>query len=217
MHAGGGDIESFREGWRLLLLKKFKQRTFVDLFGCWPQEQHRLNAALPKLRETLESSVLDSYREENKELSETWRSLETKAQGAVAISGIFIAGAFAYIREVNLQGHRVEKIFLGTSILSLVVSVVLSIFALRARKVAAAPIGEYLDELVQDLLQLENDGELEERLPDFVKDQIRLWRIVVKAASATNKSKARYLLAAYVFLVLAILMVALLSILKLVG
>jgi hypothetical protein len=202
---------------RLLVLKKLKQGTLLDLSCCWSHEQHRPNGALPELRESLESSVLDSYQEENKELSETWRSLETKAQGAVAISGIFIAGAFAYIREVNLQAHRVDKIFLGTCILSLVVSVVLSIFALRVRKVAAAPIGEYLDDLVQDLLQLENDGELEERLPDFVRDQIGLWRRVVKAASATNKSKASYLLAAYVFLVLAILMVALLSILKLVG
>ena len=168
-----------------------------------------------ELRESLQKAVLESYRDEYKELSETWRNLESKAQGAVTIAGIFIAGAFAYIREVGPQAHRSDRVFLGASILSLMISVLLSIWALRVRTVAAPPIGEYVDNLVRDLLQVDNDAKLKERVMGFVTDQTDSWRRATRGAKESNKSKANYLLASHVFLVIAILTVALLSISKL--
>ena len=170
-----------------------------------------------KLRESLNKTVLDSYRDEYKELNDTWKNLEGKAQGAVAIAGIFIAGAFAYTREIGPQGIRYEKIFLGASILCLIISVGLSILALKVRTVAAPPMGEHVDNLVQDLLQVDNDAELLERIPRFVADQVASWRVVSQEANESIKLKAKYLWGAHLCLAFAILTIALLSVLKLLG
>jgi hypothetical protein len=167
-----------------------------------------------KLRESLPQAVLDSYREEYKELVDAWKTLEVKAQGAVAIAGIFIAGAFAYVRDVG-QAHLYERLSLSLSIFCLMISVVLSIFALKVRTVAATPLGEHIDKLVQDLLQINSDAELLERMPRFVSEQITSWRVARTEAHESNRSKAKYLWAAQVLLTIAILTVAQLSISKL--
>jgi hypothetical protein len=36
--------------------------------------------------------ALEAYKDEYREISDSWRNTETKAQGAVAIAGIFMAG-----------------------------------------------------------------------------------------------------------------------------
>lgn len=168
-----------------------------------------------EIRESLQKAVLESYRDEYKELSEAWRNLESKAQGSVAIAGIFIGGAFAYIREIGSEAGRLEKVFLGASIICLIISVTFAVLALTVRKVAAPPIGEYVDGLVQDLLRLENDDDLVHRLPRFTGDQIDSWREVTTDAKQRTRSKANCLSGSHVFLVLAILAIALLSISKL--
>lgn len=170
-----------------------------------------------ELKESLRRAVLVAYREEYKELSDTWRGLETKAQGSIAIAGIFIAGAFAYIRDITPNSHPYEKLFLIIIVLCLVTSVVLSILALKIRTVAAPPMGEYIDQMVRDILNLNNDDELAERIVRFDNDQITTWRMVKKEAENANRLKARYLWRAQIFLMSAIATVALLMISRVSG
>jgi hypothetical protein len=54
-------------------------------------------------REVLLRDALDAYQKEYRELIDKWRNLEGKAQGVVTVSGIFLAGMFAFIRNPLLQ------------------------------------------------------------------------------------------------------------------
>jgi len=85
--------------------------------------------------------TLDAYKHEYRDLTETWRHLDGKAQGAVATAGIFLAAAFAFVRSFSEgqipSGSRSALVAVS---LLLVVSVVLAVLSLRIREVAAAPV-----------------------------------------------------------------------------
>ncbi len=164
----------------------------------------------PGPRESLLSTVLESYRDEYKEIVDTWRNLEAKAQANVAIAGIFIAGAFAYLRENAVPMHLYQKILLSSGIICLIITIGFSIVALRVRRLPAPPLGDYIDRLVRDLLEVDND-EIIERMPHFMNDQIAGWRIVRNEYVKSNQLKAKFLWIGQILLVAAILAVGVLT------
>lgn len=169
--------------------------------------------ALVQARESLLKTVVESYREEYKEIIDNWHRLEGKAQGSVAISGIFIAGVFAYLRDNIALMPCYQKILLGAGIICLLISVSFSILALRIRQLPAPPMGEYLDRLVCDLLEV-TDSSLLERLPLFVQDQITGWRNVRKGLVDANLRKAKNIWIGQILLVISILIVGILALSK---
>jgi hypothetical protein len=114
-------------------------------------------ASAGKVKETLLKLVIESYRDGYKELADAWRNLETKAQGNIAISGIFIGGVFAYIQKVDPQLQQNEKVLLGLAAFFLVVSVIFSVISLKIRTVPAPPLGGFVDKLVTDLIECAED------------------------------------------------------------
>ena len=94
--------------------------------------------ALAQARESLLKAVIESYHEEYKVISDNCRNIEGKAQGSVAIAGIFIAGAFAYLQK-NITLVLYQKIILFIGVIFLILCVGFSILALRIRKLPAAP------------------------------------------------------------------------------
>jgi ABC-type multidrug transport system fused ATPase/permease subunit len=168
--------------------------------------------ALAQARESLLKTVLELYREEYKVIGENLHNLEGKAQGSVAIAGIFIAGAFAYLQK-NITLLHYQKIILCIGIIFLLICVGFSILALRIRKLPAAPMGQYLDKLVSDLLR-GNDPELLQRLPLIVNDQITSWREVRIGLVAANHRKGRYVWNGQIFLVMAIAFVGILTLFR---
>lgn len=173
------------------------------------------SAAASETRESLLKLVIESYRDGYKELADEWRSLESKAQGNIAISGIFIGGVFAYIQKVDPQLQQVEQILLGVAAFLLVVSVIFSVVALRIRSVPAPPVGGFVDKLVTDLLECaKDDGDLITRIPALCYDQIGGWRDVEIKVTESIRLKARSLKGAQASLTVAILTVGLLTLLK---
>ena len=170
--------------------------------------------AIAQARESLLKTVLELYREEYNVIGQNWRNLEGKAQGSVAIAGIFIAGAFAYIqKDITLLLY--QKIILCIGIIFLLICVSFSILALRIRKLPAAPMGQYLDKLVSDLFR-GNDPEFLHRLPLLVNDQITAWREVRKDLVAANQRKGMYVWIGQIFLVKAIAFVGLLTLVRII-
>jgi hypothetical protein len=171
--------------------------------------------AAGKIKETLLKLVIESYRDGYKELADAWRNLETKAQGNIAISGIFIGGVFAYIQKVDPQLQQNEKILLGLAAFFLVVSVIFSVISLKIRTVPAPPLGGFVDKLVTDLIECAvDDGDLITRIPALCYDQISGWRDVEIKVIESIRLKARSLKGAQIFLTVAILTVGLLTLLK---
>lgn len=168
-------------------------------------------------KESLYKLVIESYRDGYKELADAWRNLETKAQGNIAISGIFIGAVFAYTQKTNPSFQQNEQILLGVAAFLLVVSVIFSIIALKIRTVPVPPLGGFVDKLVIDLLEHVKDkdeADLATRIPGFCYDQVIEWRAVeVKVIESINL-KARSLKGAQIFLTVAILTVGVLTLLK---
>jgi hypothetical protein len=155
--------------------------------------------------------VLESHRAEYKELSENWRILDTKAQGATAISGIFLAAAFSIARDASGKMVLCEKVLLILAIASLVTSITLAVLALWVRSVSLPPIGEQFEDLVADLPRADLT-ELPSRLPALVQDESRLWKEASKEVSLHNESKARLLRASVTALLVAAIIVSALTI-----
>lgn len=168
----------------------------------------------PEIRDSLREKVLESFFDEYKELAATARDLDGKAQGTVTIAGIFIAATFAYLRDLGSTTLEVEKAFLTITIVCLIVAVVLSILALRVRKVTFLPLGEFTATFLGDLKDVSDEPEVIERSSRFFDDQVLAW-INVKADGVTsNNTKGTRLWSAQVFLVLAVLAASILVVIR---
>jgi len=163
-------------------------------------------------RESLLKTALDAYRDEYEKMAEIWRGLEGKAQGNIAIAGIFIAGAFAFVRDIIRASPNYQKYIFVVALVLLVFSVFYSLLALRTRSVQSPPGGEIASQLVGDLLPRINDKDFEDRMPAFIRDQIEGWKPCVEEVRKANEDKAAYLWVAQRALIAAILLVAALTI-----
>jgi hypothetical protein len=163
-------------------------------------------------RESLLKTVLDAYRDEYEKMVGSWRGLEGKAQGNIAIAGIFIAGAFAFVRDIIRTSPNYQKHIFVVVLVLLVVSVINSLLALRIRSVPGPPGGEMLSKLVGDLLPLISEKDFEDRMQAFIGDQIKGWKQCVEKVREANGDKAVYLWVAQLALLAAILLVAALTI-----
>lgn len=149
-------------------------------------------------------NVIDGCQLEYRELSDNWRSLDSKSQGAVAISGVFLAGAFAFIREITKESPSNENSWLIAAVVLLAISVICALAALWVRTVHSVPDGETLNNCVKDLLKMD-DGTSHERIANFYHDQIKLWTTTNQDIAGANWKKACCLTWAQIFLLLAII------------
>lgn len=157
--------------------------------------------------------ALNAYRDEYREIADAWRNMEMKAQGAVAIAGIFAAAVFAFVRDLEKEGGRSQKVLIVATMVFLICSVTFSILCLYVRRVTAPPLGETIDKKVRHLLsEMVSDNDMPARLQNLKSEQASLWRRVNVDASMANETKAKWLLAAQVSLIMAILMVGMLTV-----
>ena len=170
----------------------------------------------PSTIASLREATLAAYLEEYKKLNETWRSIETKAQGSIAVSGIFIAGALAFITKADLALSCYEKTLLFVGITCLIVSVILAIVTSRTVAIITAPLGSYRAKHTIDLGQVKTEAELQEYLPLLFAEHVVEWKRVIDAVNSVNVKRAETLWAAQLFLIFAIIAVAMLAILKLI-
>ncbi len=168
-----------------------------------------------ELKEQLLASALEAYRQEYKELSESWRSLETKAQGGMAVAGVFIAGVLAFVREIaGAKATVAETWLLVLSTIALVATVCAALLVLAVRRAPLPPLGAKFHELVTDLLAVGDETELEARAPLLIGDQIRLWKQVNEPLARMLQSKAFRLIVSQWCLFVAIVLAAVLTLIE---
>ncbi len=172
--------------------------------------------ALQGIGATLRDATLVAYLEEYKELTETWRSLESKAQGNIAVAGIFIAGSLAYLEKLSPQLQRHEQVFLLIAIACLIVSVILAILALKTQTITPPPLGSFVAYYSTKLVKIETEATLQTYLESFFAEHVSLWGVVIGQVKESNDSKAQYLWSAQRWLIAAIFAVAALSLSKLI-
>jgi hypothetical protein len=168
--------------------------------------------AADKLDELREKALAASY-DEYKELTGAWRNLDAKAQGNITVAGIFIAGAFAYLTKFTQPGIAEAGIFFLT-VLFLMVCVVLSVLVLRVSEVPPHYLGGFMRYMVRALEGKTNE-EFQVHLPLYHNEHAAHWNESSEKLIVANESKGKLLWAAQVFLIAAILSVALLVVFKL--
>jgi hypothetical protein len=139
--------------------------------------------------ERLVAISLEAFRDEYNRICSVWDQLDRKAQGAVAISGIFLAAVFASIRELKATSD-LERVLLGGAVLFLVLSVLSAIRALQVQEVSDAPSGSQIRDLVDAVMSVSPE-ELGERLPRLLSDQISLWEMANNEILKANERKAQ--------------------------
>lgn len=200
-------IEAFSENTELARLRELN-KLIVELLTRRQVEMSNETVpsaeALISMRRTLRQTVLDSYREEYKELSEVWKSLETKAQGTVTIAGIFIAAAFTFAKDLastRLDYHG--KLFLAGAIIFLIPAIILSVLVLRRRTIKWIPAGTDVEQWADDIESVSNE-ELADKARRFIDEHSGVWKETIASTKEATAEKEQLLYAAQILLLLAI-------------
>jgi hypothetical protein len=165
----------------------------------------------PEDRRLLLEATLRAYEQEFAHLSAVWKDLDAKAQGTVAVAGIFVAATMAFARDPNDQGVAFTGI-LALTVALLVASVLLAVRAARIERVDAPPQGAQVASLALDLLALAMpDQERPVRMENFYRDQLPAWQRASESYRSVNRTKAHALSVAQGALVSAVVLFAALT------
>lgn len=156
--------------------------------------------------------ALGAAESEYKELSDTWRMLDGKAQATTAVSGIFVAVALAYMRDGGATVLRDYQSLIILTLLALLVSVVLAVISMLVRTVPMAPSSENALAMVKDLVVRPNT-ELDDRYEGLLGDTLESWLPVNQALRATNGRKADWLRGSQISLLVAAALVSVVALL----
>ncbi len=170
-----------------------------------------------EIREKIENTLLEAYRNEYKEHISIWQNLESKAQGTVAMSGVFLAGIFAFIRQLGDQSNDVIRVLLVFAIIFLALSLLSCILVLKTRKRPALPGGAIVEKIVVDLIEGSANNVSASQYLLFIRDQTKAWSRVNMEINKINNDKAKHLWIAHRFIISSlgiVLLIATLNIFK---
>jgi hypothetical protein len=144
----------------------------------------------PEIRRQLADLWLSASGEQYKELAETWKALETKAQGAITVAGIFLAATFAFAREAASL-DTISKLLVGVTAILLVASVTVALLSLEIRQVLAPPMADFVEGGTRDLMKLQDAQLTEDLVARFVVDRANEWKQVNGTLAKENHKKAK--------------------------
>ena len=166
-------------------------------------------------KRALLKELLDAYKEEYKELFETWESLERKAQSLATIAGLFLTGLFTFTRLTDatpgaatslssavLKEPMAKAILYGVTGF-LVTTVLLAILALKARKISKVSKATLARNLVNDLWRSRDSTNLSESVPGFFYNFALGLEPTLEDLKGVNRAKGKLLLWAQSFLLVA--------------
>jgi hypothetical protein len=162
----------------------------------------RVAKEVPSEHEML-ASVVEACQFEYKDLQDSWRLLETKGQALTSVSGVFIAGAFAFARDLAAGPAPGTKFFLILAVGTLLLSTAYGVAALFVRAVRSPMSAGGTSKLVDDLLRISTPQDFGDRYCNYLRDQARAWEVALESFRAANKTKARFLAAGQTTLLVA--------------
>ena len=149
----------------------------------------------PKPREFYEFA-LDHARGEHDQLLDLWKQIDGKAQGTAAIAGLFLAAAFAFVRNTGLTtGLAItaqEKVLLGVTLAALVCSIGLSVWVLLIRDYSSPLSATQVSEMVTDALRMPKE-EAAERYVGLLFNTLNVWAVANDSLRLEASNKARIL------------------------
>ena len=149
-----------------------------------------------KLQRDAAQFALDCTKSEYADLADTFKSLDSKAQGTVTLAGILVAAPFAFLKEVTGMAGPLQWLVTGTLLASLV-TIGCVLLALRVAEVAMPLSGSVAARLAADASRddlPEDDAEAakDELMSAFLTDVQGTWAMAVEDLRATTLSKAAW-------------------------
>lgn len=159
-------------------------------------------------REYFYRCALEAYREERRELSETWSGLEAKGHGVCATAGIFLAAAFSWSTSPPPSFEYWEARAFVASIALLICSIIVTLLSLWVRPVTIVPNGETTEQMAIDVLSNSRRPELPERRVCFISDQNKVWKRSNQELRKSVRNKGLFLALGQTSLVISSLPIA---------
>lgn len=159
-------------------------------------------------------SASSAYKEEFKTLTDIRSTIDTKAQGVITTSGIFLAGVFAFLRQLVAPVDSTVNALIIASAILLTASVLASLFVLWARSFHLPPRGETVHGMVTDILDATappaGHTPPVPPIPEdvclyFYYDNFDIWKSANSSLKAVNERKAIFLFVSQLCLGLAVL------------
>jgi hypothetical protein len=158
--------------------------------------------------------AVEFRRDEYKELSENWRNLDTKAQGNIAISGILLAASVAFLSKGPSPDVTLQRWLILLIVVSLALTIILAVFALRVRVVSGPPHFGSMQEMIGDFLAAVKTEERAARMGDFLGEELSLWAQCNDETREIVNRKANLLSYAQLAIVFATLLVSIFTVLR---
>lgn len=159
--------------------------------------------------EAIGRQALDYAILEYKDVVETWRDIERKAQGTVAIAGIFIAGVVALQGKLSSTSCAVSA-SLAVVIALLTLTVVCSIVSMRVSSIEALTGTDEVLKMAKASVERASRADGATTSPEFWEELATLISEPTQAVHAVNRRKADWVAVAQITLGIAVLIVGVL-------
>lgn len=120
--------------------------------------------------------ALSDVQTEHADLWDAWKVVESKAQPIAAVSGIFLAGVFAYLGQLPAGATLIERCLLLSIAVLLIASVILALRAIWVADVASPHTsGSGINEADDVIHASTTDIELDERQDRMLQAAYKRW------------------------------------------
>lgn len=137
--------------------------------------------------------VFDRATYEQDELVDRWKQLDTKAQATTTIAGVFIAAAFAFVRNTGAQPLGYQKWMFATMLISLAATIGFAIFTMLIRTISLPLTTEEVAKMIKDVLEMPSK-EFERRYEGLLVDTMDRWINALNETHGAVTAKARHLM-----------------------
>lgn len=161
----------------------------------------------------LYTEILATAKGNYAELLQAWSALDQKATNSITISGIFLAAAFSFIKELIKNKSFLERSAVVLVVVLLISAVALSLLALWTRKTEVAHRSTIIRDHVYRVFQLDSGDESEKdellrvslvALNTFSKE----WDVSSESVSKQLAAKGDFVKLSQIFLFVALLLVS---------
>ena len=140
------------------------------------------------------------------DLADTWRDIERKAQGNIAIAGIFIASSSLIYRTVSEPTVGLKYSFLF-AVFCLTISVVLSVLALFVSTTTGIEFISEIEKYSESVISNDKETDESESYRVFLLQVLGSWKETCESLREANNKKSTDLQNAQVMLLIGILCV----------
>lgn len=170
---------------------------------------------MKKLETKIFKFTLDHCYREYQEQTETWRDIEAKARGMLALCAALLLAGLYVIADPQHPG-LLTSIFLGLAFGALFVAITYSSWSLRVQDYESIESSEHVIRSCEQALLSDSGTKQEEEFRKYQDKYLDRWARMSSSLGMANERKARCLARAEGFLFLALLALAVSVVIQLV-